>query len=236
MPYRKRRTYRKKRMYRRKGKSGYIKKIVAKAINKNVEMKMRIYQYNSVGVGITGSGVGDFSSISYGSASIAAGLCAGIANGTGEGQRIGNSIKLKGFQINWALQPGDNTNYVRILLLAPKKQVDLSSVANFTQQALSNQGSSGTQWLQPVDTDVHKVLMDKRIWFQFRPVDGSTATSVAQARFVKKFIKFNKKIVWQLSAPTVPLREIYLLALSDSAAVANPGAVAGFVKIWYQDG
>jgi len=125
---------------------------------------------------------------------------------------------------------------VRLLLVEPIKQVDVTSTANFVQQLLSNQASSGTQWLQPVDTDVHKVHMDKRFWFQFAPVDGLTATQVARPHFVRKFVRFSKNVLWQLSAPVVPSREVYLVALSDSAAVANPGAIAGFVKLYYQDG
>lgn len=236
MARRYRRMRRRRNYSRRKARVPFgVKRYVKRALSRNVEMKLRQYTYSAVGLNTAGGAAVNFGAFQYGSGSSVAGLCAGVANGTGEGQRIGNSIILKGAYVNFALQPGDNTNYMRILLVTPKKAADLSSTSAFVQQLLSNTASSGTQWLAPVDTDVFKVYFDKRFWAKFSPVDGSTATSVPQARFIRKFVKFNKKIRWQLSAPVLPTNDVFLVAISDSAIGADPGAVAGSVKIWYQD-
>lgn len=236
MAYRKR-SYRKK--YTRKGKRAPIKRIVRRELNRAIEMKIRQYAYSSVGISPVSGSAQSFNSVSYGSDSIVTGLCAGIANGTGEGQRIGNKITVKGCQINLACQSGDFTNYFRLLLVSPRKQATFTSVAAFIQQLFSNQASSSTQWLQPVDTDVYKVYYDKRVNLRYLATGGTGGVTdpaaVASVKFFKKFIKFRKPIKWELSAPATPTNDLLLVAISDSAAVTNPGMVAGFVKLWFQD-
>jgi len=32
-----------------------------------------------------------------------------------------------------------------------------------------------------------------------------------------------------------PARDFYLVAISDSAAISHPGAVAGFIRLYYKD-
>lgn len=212
-----------------------IRREVNRAVNKKIELKIRQYAHTAVGSAISGVGTSDYSSVSYGGTSIVSALAGGIANGTGEGQRVGGQITLKGVQVNFALQPGDNTNYLRIMLVSPKRQADLSSVANFVQQILGNTASSGTQWLGTIDTDLYTVHFNKRYFMSFRPLDGSSATALPYSKFLNKFIRFNKKVKWALNNPVIPINDVYLVAISDSAAITNPGAVAGFVKLWYQD-
>jgi len=212
-----------------------IRREVNRAVNKKIELKIRQYAHTAVGSAISGVGTSDYSSVSYGGTSIVSALVGGIANGTGEGQRVGGQITLKGVQVNFALQPGDNTNYLRIMLVSPKRQADLSSVANFVQQVLGNTASSGTQWLGTIDTDLYTVHFNKRYFMSFRPLDGSSATALPYSKFLNKFIRFNKKVKWALNNPVIPINDVYLIAISDSAVVTNPGAVAGFVKLWYQD-
>lgn len=212
-----------------------VKRYVRSTIKRNVELKTRQYTYDSVGKDITGASVVSFASISYGSSGAVAALCAGIANGTGEGQRIGGSIKLKGIQVNFAMTPGDNTNFVRMLIVRPKGNWTVSTQAGFLQQLLGNTASSGTQYLAPVDKQNFHCYFDKRLFFRYAPVDGNSATSIALSKFVNKFVRINREISWDIANATVPLEEVFLVAISDSAAVANPGSVAGYVKLWYTD-
>lgn len=234
MAYRKR-TYKRKRMFRKKG-SRSLKRVVKNVIDRTIEMKFRQFPHTLCGKSpVSPYGDVDFSSSSYGSSSSVSSLCAAIQNGTGEGQRIGNRVTLRGLQVNFAVQPGDNTNYYRFCIVSPKKEYDNSSVANLIQQIFSNQGSSGTQYLSPIDTDVFKVYYDRRFYMTFKPLDGSTATTIPSTRFIKKFIKFRKAIKWQISAPILPTTDVFLVALSDSALSPNAGIVSGFCKIWFQD-
>lgn len=238
MAYRRKRTV-KRQIRKRYGRrrTGLIKRVVKQQLNKAIEMKQRIYQHNAVGASVTGGAAVDFSAFSYGNGTIVAALSAGVANGTGEGQRVGNRITLKGCLVNLAFQPGDSYNNFRILLVTPKKTYDKTGVTGFTQQLLSNQGSSATQWLQPVDTDVFKVYWDKRYTLRYVPKDGNSANVLPQNRFLRKFIKLNKPIKWELSAPVSPTTDIFLVAISDSTVGlgTDPGTIAGHVKIWYQD-
>lgn len=234
-----RKTYRKRKFSRRRRYSrskSSVKAIVRRELTRNLERKYRQYTYTAVGASLTGGGAQDFSSISYGSSAIVASLCGGIANGTGEGQRVGTQITLKGVQINFALQPGDNTNYLRFLLVSPRKKTDQSSVTAFVQQLLSNTSSGLTQWAAPHAKDTFNIYMDKHFFLRYAPVDGNSAATIPMTRFLNKFIKFNKRISWDVAAAVNPNSDVFLVAISDSGVAANPGAVAGFVKLWYQDG
>lgn len=218
-------TYRKK-SYRKKPLAKMVRSMVLKA----QETKELTYPYNNIGSV-------NFSSVGYGGSSAAAGLFGAIAQGVNDGQRIGNSIYARGAYLRMVFSPGDNTNFMRLLVVQPKRGMATnilpSSITSFVSSVLSGASSSSTQWLQPVDTDRFEVLADKNIYFTWKPLDGSTTTTVAQVRFFNKFLKINRKIQWDDSG--VVNNDVYFIALSDSSAVAHPGAVAGFVRVYYKD-
>lgn len=228
----------KKRAFRKRSykKKSSIKSAVKYELNRMLERKYRQYTFSAVGSSLTGGAAQDFSSIGYGSSSIVASLCGGVANGSGEGQRSGGQITLKGVHINMVFENGDNSNFLRLMLVSPRKKTDQSSVTAFVAQLMSNTASGGTQWLAPHAKDVFNIYFDKKMYLRYAPLDGTSATTVPIPRFVNKFIKFNKKITWDVAAPVNPMNDVFLVAISDSSVVANPGAVAGFVKLWYLDG
>lgn len=245
MAYRRRRVFKRKRkvsLYaRRPPVRGYIRRAVSVALKRQIETKFRQYPFNAVGSSISGGSAIDFSAgFEYGANTQIAALTT-IANGTGEGQRIGSQIKVRGIYIRFAVQPGDWYNGIRFIIFSPKKSVDSSSVTAMTQQVLSNVTSSGFQWLAPVDTENFKVYMDKTMVPRFVPTGDLTTpggtNSVPVTRFVRKFIKLSKVIKWDVSAPVMPTNSIYLMAISDSVSSLNgdPKVVAGFVKLYYQD-
>lgn len=219
---------------RRRGKAtkAYVKRAVASAI----ELKERFYTGTGSAIGktVTGSDA-DFTSVSYGTGGMVGGLCAGVANGTGEGQRIGNKITLKGVQLRMVFTPGDQYNVLRVLLVTPKRSFASGSTGAFIQQLLSNTASSATQLIAPVDTDLFKVYLDKQYWIRKLPVDGSTSSQTDQLKILKKFVKFNKKIYWDISNPTNPSQDVFLVAISDSSVAANPGTIMAHVRLWYTD-
>lgn len=231
-----RRKIMKKKKYTNKGR--YIAKIARtvanKVVNKKIELKDKRYTYDAVGIEPIGGSASNFSSISYGGSAITAALCRGVTNGTNDGERIGHSIMLKGVYINFAVQNADQYNNIRFIVMRPDGREPQTSVTSWVQSIFSGATSSGTQWLQPVDTDYYKVYYDKTLALRSQDLDGSS--SVVQTRMIKKFIKFPRgiKMEWD-EQNSRPNRDVYIVAISDSVAVAHPGVVAGFVRIYYTD-
>lgn len=197
-------------------------------INKRIETKEVTYTTWS-----------NSTSISYGSGASVAGFFGAITQGTGESNRIGNKIQARGIYMRLAIQPADNTNYVRVLVVKPLKDMAPnvtvgSGIATFVQNVLSNTAGSSTQWLAPVDTDRYKVLHDKNYFLRFGPLDGNSgSTIINRMLFVKKFIRLNQKCQWDESGNMN--NDVWLIMLSDSAAIGHPGVVAGFLKGYYKD-
>lgn len=220
------RNYRKKKTYTN------IKKMIRSEVLRSQETKELTYTYSNVGSS-------NFSSISYGSGAVVAGFFGAISQGVNDGQRIGNSLYARGININFALQnaTGDGQNYLRFIIFQARKgmatNIQPSSTSSFVQSVLSNSSASVTQWLQPVDTDRFEVLCDKTYWFRNLPIEGNSALIVPQTHFFKKFLKINRKMQWDDSG--VINNDVYMIAISDSALSPNPGAVAGFVRVYYKD-
>lgn len=227
MPYRKTSKKRSgKRTYRKKNAPTVNK--LARAVRKmRPEVKELTYAYTNV------NGA-NFSSVGYGSSAISTQLCFGISQGVTDGQRIGNRIRLIGCKIYFAVQHSttDLYNNIRFLLLRPKTD-RLGTGATLIQNILSGATSSGTQWASPVDTERYKVYMDKVMNLYNRPNAGNDATVIAPTRFIRKFFKLNGSVQWDDEANV--MRDYLLIAISDSAAIPNPGVVAGHVKLYYTD-
>lgn len=214
-----------------------IENIVRYQLDKKLETKEKRYAYDSVGIDPIGGAAVSLGSISYGSSTIIAQLCRGITAGTGEGQRIGHEINLRGCYINLAVQcaSGTESNNVRIAVIRPKGTFTTTSVAALSQQIFSNQASSSTQWLNPIDTDFFDVYYDKQVWI--KPSDIGAVGNVSE-KFFKTFLKFGKngmRMKWN-EADSQPQRDLFVVAISDSITVSHPGAVAGFIRLYYKDG
>lgn len=206
-----------------------IARIAKSVVNKQLETKENRYPHNNIGSS-------SFSSVSYGSGSIVAGLFGATAQGVGQGQRVGNAIRAIGVRINLAIQPADTYNNFRIFCVSPKiaTPIQPSSTAAFVTNVLSGATSSNTQWLAPIDTTRYTVHFDDQYFLRFMPTDGNTGTQVAQTVFCKHFINLkNRKIVWDDNG--VINNDVYLVAISDSVAAPNPGAIAGFVNCYFKD-
>lgn len=206
----------------------YVSRVVKRTVDRMSETKEGFYTYSNCG-----GNAADFSSFGYGAASACASLVAGITAGTGSGQRIGRQIFVRGVQVSFMMQPGDSYNNIRFVLVRPRGQADLTNNAVFVQQVLSGVSSSGTQWANPVDTDIYQVLWDRMFTMRKLPLDGNSSNTVNQNKLIRKYIKINQKFTFDTSASN--LRDLWLIGISDSAAIAHPGAIAGFVKVWFKD-
>lgn len=195
------------------------------------ETKEYTFKYGSVG-----AGANNFGSIGYGSSSCVATLCTAIDAGGSPTQRIGRRITLRGIKIYLPMQPGDNANYLRLFLVRPKGTTQAGTNAAFVQDVLSSEVSSTTQWAAPIDTDKYEVWFDRTMFMSFHGLNGTTATTIPSTKIVKKFVKINKTVEYLYdSTVSAPVREFFLVGISDSTAIAHPGAIGGYVKLYYKD-
>lgn len=185
-----------------------------------------------------GPSTGNFGSFNYGASSALVGCFGSIANGTLENQRIGNRIFARGVYIYFAMQPGDNSNDVRLLVVQPTRSagatpIPASQTATFVNSVMSNSASNSQQYLQPVDTDRWTVLYDKCFNLRYLPLGGSSADTVPQTKIIRKYIKVNRTLQWDDTGNMN--NDVYIIGLSNSAAIPNPGNVAGFIKSYFKD-
>lgn len=192
------------------------------------EVKEIVYPFNALPFT-------SLSSFSYGSGAAVSSLAGGISAGTGRSQRVGNRIRVIGIQLRLAIQNSDAINNVRLLVVKPKNGVITgASVATLAQNVLSGTASSTSQWLGPVDNDRYRTLFDGQHTFRTMPLDGNSASTTLETWMIRKFMKCDDELQWDSEGNNDPT-DFILLALSDSAVLPHPGAIAGFVKLFYTD-
>lgn len=192
------------------------------------EVKEIVYPFNALPFA-------NLSSVSYGSGAAVTNLATGIAPGTGRSQRVGNRIRVIGIQLRLAVQNADAVNNFRLLVVRPKNGVITgASSATLAQNILSGTVSGTGQWLGPVDNDRYRTLYDGQHTFRTMPLDGNSASTTLETWMIRKFIKCDDELQWDFENNNDPT-DFILLALSDSAVVPHPGAIAGFVKMFYTD-
>lgn len=236
MAYMRRKAPRRRYNRRRRTSSKYIARVARNVYMRETETKTRDYAFDNVGA----VPAGNFTSISYGTGAVAAGLVSGIQPGTDDGQRIGRKVFVRGVRLHLVVNGNDADKYnkIRFMLVSPKHggdYADFSSiVGNFVSGVLSNAASSATQYANPIDTRTYKVYMDKTI--SVKPTETSVGVFTATPVVLKRFIKINRSSYWTEGNNTTAQREWYLIAISDSALPGHPGAVAGNVKVYFKDG
>lgn len=217
MPYRK--QYRRKPIRRRRQKGGYVKRVARaearKAISRSEETKEFDDQVGSVGVNYTGTTW----NLLYNSVGAAA-----ITQGVASNQYIGTSITPVFLQIRLNVTAADATNLMRIVIVqaigtfVPTTTLVFQSVTNVRAP------------LSPYDHDHnsgYRVLHSKII-----ELDTTTNVQRVYSIFLKKHKM--RKITFSDGAGTIETGGIYLLAISDSAAVADP-AIQIYSRLSYKD-
>jgi len=216
------------RRYRKGSSSKRIARVAKSVFNRYVETKEVRYTHSNVGSS-------NFSTVSYGSGAVVAGLFGAIAQGVGQATRIGNKVVARGVRIFFPLSAADTTNNLRIIIVSAKggTPIQPSLTANFVSLVLSQASSGTTQWTAPVDTNRFRVHFDRSYFLTFDPTDGSTTAVKPRIKFMKTFVKVNRTILWDDGGNIN--NDIYMIAISDSAAIPNPGAIGGFVNVYYKD-
>lgn len=164
-------------------------------------------------------------------------LFSNIVVGATSSTRVGREIDVRGIRYYLPIQSSgaDTFNTVRLIMVMPIK-----SFPNTTTAGLFSDIFASTSWNMyfPINTNKYKVYMDKTLALRSSAYSGNSATVVPQTRVIKGFIKVNKPIKYEFDvtiASDRPTSDMILLAVSDSIAVPNPGALGGFVRIYYKD-
>lgn len=189
-------------------KTNYVKAIVKKELNKVIETKSHSSQTSSF------SGVGAISGTFLD-------LTSGIAQGVGDAQRVGNSIKLTKIHIQRVLTLWDNNSgadSVRIIVGQAKGRPLTSS--------------DMPAYFNPCDLDLMYVLHDKMMPLSGSVWDGTQVLRGVAKRFnyVKRFknghlVQYDDTV----SAPVKGQLFLYMLAGTSSAQQA------GYSTEYYKD-
>lgn len=225
MPSR-RMNYKPRTTYRQKYVPRPVKQYVQKALDRNTENKYKVLnmvtQYGTVTSTWNEAGLNT------------------IAQGVAKEQRIGNKIRIKSLEIKGCISSGANElltddayNVLRVIL-------GLYRGSSVTPLATSGRGLN-----DPLRTDylsanglLIKKYMDKYITL---PVTGTEqgagdgyTPSVKNFTYYKRWKK-GILIQWSNDTTNYPSANLVLSMISDSIAVTNPGFVAGYAVMTYED-
>lgn len=141
-----------------------------------------------------------------------------IAQGTGEGERVKNEIRVTGLYGDLFFTGADATNSIRVILYIPKdKGVTLSNAT-----ALPFNGAP--------DLDQFTILKDMLV---------CTTANGPNCRRMKLKYKFKGRGMRTgfsgAAGSTIIEHPLYIYFVSDSTAVADP-AMNGYIRTYYKDG
>jgi len=136
-----------------------------------------------------------------------------VVTGTGPSGKIGDSIRTRSLEFNYAIQYGDAFNLVRVLLVIwkPLTVPIVTSVLQFGNATVS---APMSPYNHPQRYDF-QVIYDK-----LHVLDAVSLPAISRKVLITKFPKTLRENTY--SAPGVAKNLIYLIAISDSAGVAHP--------------
>ena len=151
-----------------------------------------------------------------------------IANGTGDSDRVGDSIYMKSVIFNFYTSIGDSLNTVRAIIF---QWLD-DSVPTLPDVLQSGIATDAIVSLYNHDNLFGKkmnILYDKN----YTMVSGANNERQVDSGMLTKLAP--RKVHYPGSGSAIPdNNRLYLLTLSDSAAVPNPG-LNGFIRVRYND-
>lgn len=161
------------------------------------------------------------------------------AQGTAKNQRIGTKIRVKSIEVNAVLAQGsggvltdDPYNIMRIV------------IGKYTGQTATPLATAGITINQPIKkdwSDARGTLIQKYV-DRYIPLEvastekgGGDGYTPALAKF--KYFKRFKNFVITYNDDTInyPNARLIMSVISDSGAVTNPGFVAGYAVVRYED-
>lgn len=161
------------------------------------------------------------------------------AQGISKVQRIGNKIKVKSIEISGILSQGSNEaatddawNVIRIV------------IGKYSMGAATPLQTAGIVMNDPIKKDYNNArglllnkYMDTYIPLEVASTeqgagDGYTP-ALRKIKYYKRFSNFT--VNWNDAGVNYPDKQLIISMLSDSVAVTNPGFVAGYMLVRYED-
>lgn len=202
------RTIRSKRVYTRRKVSKPVKRYVRKQFNKIVETKYATRTFTS-----SPDNVGTVHD-----------MIPAISQGTGDSNRIGDTILIKGIYMRYALTVADNTNYVRMIAFQWKG----NSVPTITS-VLSGVAPTFLSHYNKDTEGLYTILFDKThtlILGDYRP---------CSVHYKKVFLKYCRKKLQYVSGTNTQVNDtINVLCISDSTTSTHP-LIEFNIRWYYQD-
>lgn len=221
------RTGRVKRYRRRTSKvSRAVKRFVSKKLDSTVEDKFNIINMTAGGLNSIPSTWVEVSGCNPG-------------QGTAKNQRIGTKIRIKSIEMKAVLSAGanglitdDNYNVFRIV------------IARYSGQTATPLATASVGLNDPIKKDWSNArgtlitkYMDRYIPLTVTSTEKGAGDGYAPGLKTVKFFKRFRNFVVQYNDDTInyPSSRLILSFISDSAAVTNPGFVAGYCVVRYED-
>ena len=211
---RKKGGYSKRKRYHKKGGGLATKAFVKKAIQKDDETKY--LETASTGLSIDYNGTVTDLSV--------------IAQGTTDGQRIGDKVKLRGIRLQMILNIGDVTQHIRIMIVQFRGNTQTAGAPTIGQVLVPttlgtiNAPIANRVWDL---TQQFNVLYDK-----IYTLEGVSKPVVHIRRTIS--IKYAKRLISYYQALTTGANKIYLMMVSDSGAATHPTAQFQ-IRLMYDD-
>jgi len=196
------------------------------------ETKLHLSYYNALGYIYGSLGSTNFGSIS--DSGLVAELTSMISNGSNVNQRIGGQIFLKTITIQLMMSPGDNNNFVRLILCRPLAGMTAGGANINTSQFFNGYCNGVSTPLNPAVSTQYFIYFDEVVKLEYVAAAGSSSSQTACQQFFKKVVKVNLPIKYD-NVSGYTTNPIFFAAISDSSAVAHPGAVAGGISITFHD-
>lgn len=162
-------------------------------------------------------------------------LLAGLSLGLGNGQRDTRRVAIKSLTIYGVMEAGDANNTLRIIIGLWNR-----GISGAFGTPLATSGSSMNSLITR-DSEQETYRMVRKYYDKFKVLNynGVTTTpaDIANLRIFKYYKRFKKPIIIQYSGTTAILanRTLMMHAISDSAAIPNPGFSYGYIKIRYEE-
>lgn len=162
-----------------------------------------------------------------------------VPSGDGIEQKAGSRIHVTGLRIKGILDQAAvaESNIVRCLVFQLKDPPNYSGrTSNVLLQKLFGSASTTADFLyNPVVPHEATIFWDKT-WIMTGSRDP---TNLVEKRLVDKWVKINRTIFYTKDGATAGFNEarnpLFIIWISDSSIVPNPGFSGGLVRMYYRD-
>lgn len=166
----------------------------------------------------------------------------GIAQGFGQGQRLGKQIYLAGLYFNFVMNPGPlaAVEHFRVTISLWPDFTDPATVPGLIYETVG--ALTLTQVPIRKDRKRFRILYDKRFRMQATThlVAGPsvpTGNVVGGNYYIKKFFRMRKYVQYndaEAPNPTTSNFDLHMTFLTDQPAL-SAGTAGGYIKMWFRD-